>query len=244
MEATQTVIGQLQVLKKALLTELLTRGLPGRHRRFKQTELGEVPEEWKVVALADAGQWLSGGTPSKARPELWQGTLPWVSPKDMKVARVAEAEDHVAEDALDHGTRAVEAGTLLMVVRGMILAHSFPVALTTRRVAFNQDIKALVPTSSFDPSYLLYWLESQRDRVLGISDASSHGTKRIPSEALFALPTPVPRLDEQRAIASTLAAVDDAAQENSNAMARLREFKAGVASPLLSGDLRVRESEQ
>ena len=33
--------------------ELLTRGLPGRHTRFKQTEIGEVPEEWSVVRLRE-----------------------------------------------------------------------------------------------------------------------------------------------------------------------------------------------
>ncbi|WP_437765389.1 restriction endonuclease subunit S [Sorangium sp. So ce281] len=51
IEATQTVIDQLQVVKKAMMAELLTRGLPGRHTRFRKTEIGEVPEEWKVVSL-------------------------------------------------------------------------------------------------------------------------------------------------------------------------------------------------
>src|ERR1019366_2159540 len=45
--ATQAVIDQLQVAKKAMMAELLTRGLPGRHKKFKMTEIGEVPEEWE-----------------------------------------------------------------------------------------------------------------------------------------------------------------------------------------------------
>ena len=44
IEATQAVLDQLHVVKKAMMAELLTRGLPGRHTRFKQTEIGEVPE--------------------------------------------------------------------------------------------------------------------------------------------------------------------------------------------------------
>ena len=49
IEKTEAVIEQLQVVKKAMMQELLTRGLPGRHTRFKQTEIGEIPEEWEVV---------------------------------------------------------------------------------------------------------------------------------------------------------------------------------------------------
>ena len=44
IEKTQAVIDQVQVVKRGLMQELLTRGLPGRHTRFKQTEIGEIPE--------------------------------------------------------------------------------------------------------------------------------------------------------------------------------------------------------
>ena len=53
IEASQAVIDQLQVVKKAMMAELLTKGLPGRHKKFKQTEIGEVPEEW---SFGDVGE--------------------------------------------------------------------------------------------------------------------------------------------------------------------------------------------
>ena len=51
IEKTRAVIDQVQVVKRGLMQELLTRGLPGRHKRFKQTEIGEIPEEWSCVSL-------------------------------------------------------------------------------------------------------------------------------------------------------------------------------------------------
>jgi type I restriction enzyme S subunit len=105
IDATQAVIEQLQVVKKAMMAELLSRGLPGRHTRFKQTEIGEVPEEWEVVKLGSTGDWLSGGTPSKQDPTLWDGPVPWVSPKDMKRPRIDDAIDHVSREALRRGTQ-------------------------------------------------------------------------------------------------------------------------------------------
>ena len=53
IEKTQAVIDQVQVVKRGLMQELLTRGLPGRHTRFKQTEIGEIPEDcWRSWSLA------------------------------------------------------------------------------------------------------------------------------------------------------------------------------------------------
>jgi type I restriction enzyme, S subunit len=51
IEATREVIDQLGVVKKAMMAELFTRGVPGRHTRFKQTEIGEVPEEWRTSRI-------------------------------------------------------------------------------------------------------------------------------------------------------------------------------------------------
>lgn len=60
IEKTQAVIDQVQIVKRGLMQELLTRGLPGRHTRFKQTEIGEIPEEWKVFRLGDLFKLTSG----------------------------------------------------------------------------------------------------------------------------------------------------------------------------------------
>lgn len=53
IEKTQAVIDQTVILKKGLMQELLTRGIPGRHKKYKKTEIGEIPEDWEVVKLAN-----------------------------------------------------------------------------------------------------------------------------------------------------------------------------------------------
>lgn len=244
IEKTEAVIAQLEVVKKAMLEELLTRGIPGRHKRFKKTEIGEVPEEWSLIPLGDAGRWMSGGTPSKARPELWRGEIPWVSPKDMKVPRISDAIDHVAPEAIGNGTTLVPAKSILIVVRGMILAHSAPVAISTRPVAFNQDMKALlVQSSSFVPEFLLYWLESQEQAILRLVDVANHGTKRLPSQLLFAMPLPVPSCEEQVAICDTFRSLDQRSASEALLLEALRGAKKAVSESLLGGDIRVHVAE-
>src|SRR5207248_656037 len=83
--------------------------------------------------------------PSKARSSFWtDGRIPWVSPKDMKVLRIVDTEDHITEQAvLQSSAQQIDAGAVLMVTRSGILEHTFPVAVADVPVTVNQDLKAL-----------------------------------------------------------------------------------------------------
>ena len=239
IEKTQAVIDQVQVVKRGLLQELLTRGLPRQHRRFEQTKVGEVLKEWRLARLGDVGTWLSGGTPSTRNLDYWTGTIPWVSGKDMKRARLDDALEHVSIDAVGNGTRVTPVGSILIVVRGMILAHTFPVALTLTEVAFNQDLKALVPDKRYDPEFLLYWLQYREGRILSLIDTASHGTKRLATTRLFAELVPCPEREEQERIAQLLRSNDSYRSMAVENLERLAAVKQALMSVLLTGELRV-----
>ena len=171
IERTEAVISVTERLRDALLHELLTRGVPGWHTQWRDVPgLGTVPADWQVIRLGDAGRWISGGTPSKARSDFWSGTLPWVSPKDMKARELCRTEDHISEEGARAGSRVVPKGTILIVVRGMILAHSFPIAVSRVAAAFNQDIRALVCRDGLLPDLVLAALEHQKPRLLQFAE--------------------------------------------------------------------------
>ena len=239
IEKTQAVIDEVQVVKRGLMQELLARGLPGRHTLFKQTEIGEIPKEWQLVRLGDVGTWSSGGTPSRRNQDYWTGAIPWVSGKDMKRARLDDALEHVSIDAIGNGTRITPRGSILIVVRGMILAHTFPVALTLTEVTFNQDLKALVPDERYAPEFLLYWLEYREGSILSLVDTASHGTKRLATTMLFAEPVPCPGREEQERISQLLRSNDSYRSVAVANLEGLAAVKQALMSVLLTGELRV-----
>ena len=240
IERTEEVIAATERLRDALLHELLTRGLPGRHSKCVDVPgLGTVPACWDVVRLGDAGRWFSGGTPSKGRPDYWSGTVPWVSPKDMKTRELHGAVDHISEEAARTGSRVVPPGAIFVVVRGMILAHSVPLAVTRAEAAFNQDMKALICRDGLLPDFVLAGMEHQRSRLLQLPTPSTHGTMRVVSEELFALPIPAPPLEEQQAIAEALDSVDGTIERAREERAGLRSLQGSAADALLTGRVRV-----
>ena len=159
------------------------------------------PDHWLQVSLGACGEWLGGGTPSKDRADYWVGDIPWVSPKDMKLPRISDSQDHISLAAVQGSSvRLVPSGSVLMVVRGMILARAFPVALSMREVTINQDMKALVPYYPSFSEFILLALSAMEDEVLVTVERSSHGTCKLKTEGLLQIAVPIPPLAEQRRI--------------------------------------------
>lgn len=161
----------------------------------------DVPLGWRWVRLRDLGGFAGGGTPSKSKTSFWNGPIPWVSPKDMKRLYIDDAEDHISIAAIEESAvKLIPPRSILYVVRGMILAHSFPVAVTMRKVTINQDMKALVLAIPEQADFVLRSLQAARRRVLAFVERSSHGTCRLDSAAVENLPLALPPLAEQKRI--------------------------------------------
>jgi type I restriction enzyme S subunit len=119
----------------------------------------------------------------------------------MKVLRLTDSQDHISVQAIEESSvKLLPPNSLLMVVRGMILMHSFPVALTTVDVVINQDMKALIPFDYRIIEYILLLLRGMKEEFLELIERSSHGTCRMPTDALLSLLLPFPPLAEQKRI--------------------------------------------
>jgi len=199
IEAQERIIQTTTELKQALMQKLFSEGWRGEPQ--KETEIGLVPESWGVVPLSDVCRFQSGGTPSKQNPDFWQGTIPWVSPKDMKRPRLNDVADHISIEALESGSKLAPAGSVFVVIRGMILAKTVPVALATVPMAINQDIKAIVPGAELRSDFLLYALEAFRESMFKKVGRSGHGTATLMGHEVAALKIPLPDMQTQEEIA-------------------------------------------
>ena len=101
-------------------------------------------------------------------------------------------------------------GSVLVLVRGMGLFKDLPVVLCDEAVAFNQDIKSLVPRRGVDGEFLAFALISRKNTILRHVDSAGHGTGRLDTELLRSTRLPVPSLPKQRKIATVLRTWDEA----------------------------------
>lgn len=206
------------------------------------------PKGWPTSRLRDLVEFQSGGTPSKARDDYWQGDVPWVSPKDMKRLALYDAIDHISDLVLaETSLKLVPAGSVLIVVRGMILAHTVPVAEARVPLTVNQDMKALIPTGAIRSTYLLWMLQVCHDRLLAQVTTAAHGTKKLDTARLEEMTIPLPPASMQQAFETSVRRMEAIQEHQVNAAAKaVATFSALLARAFVAevAGTAVREAEE
>lgn len=151
-----------------------------------------VPEGWQRRQLWECAKFLSGGTPAKGESSYWDGEIPWISSGEMTELRIQDSTLHLTQEGVERGSRLVPPNTILAVVRGMSLAKEFRISIASKSVAFNQDLKALCCESVVEPEYLFASLVAQRDQIRDRATEASHGTKKLDTAVLAAIPVLLP----------------------------------------------------
>ncbi len=233
IEKTEAVIQSLQALKKAMMQELLTRGLPGRHTRFKQTEIGEVPEEWEV---ARTGGICRSVVPGRSKPRQFNGTIPWVTVPDIGGIYVGASRGGLCvslEELSAVGGKTVPAGTVLMSCAGRLGI----VAVASRELVMNQQLHGFICSPSVLPEFLALALSVQQRQM----DAAA-GKTTIPylnKTQCEAIALPLPSRQEQEAIVLSIRAVLQRIEHELAIEEQQRVIKSALMSVLLTGELRV-----
>jgi type I restriction enzyme S subunit len=217
------------------------------HRKWLMQQLfpreGETQPRIRFPEFEDAGEWgkkkldelvdiQSGATPSKGNPEFWNGSIPWVSAKDMKRLFLEDTEDHISAAALDDGARLVPPGTLLVLTRGMTLLKDVPICVLRREMSFNQDVKGLRPKDGVDGLFLAWMLTGSKDRLLAMVDIAGHGTGKLDTDELKALELILPLPPEQQRIAECLTSLDDLIAAQTQKLDALKTHKKGLMQQL------------
>ncbi|NVZ11441.1 restriction endonuclease subunit S [Allochromatium humboldtianum] len=209
-----------------------------RYERYKDSGvewLGEVPEHWEVRPLKYLVAFRSGGTPSKENMDYWNGEVPWASAKDIKAEILSDTIDHITEYAIQSGVaELIPTGSVLIVVRGMILARTFPVCFVEKPMAINQDLKALECREGLDARFLARLLQGSSEESVRRIDEAAHGTKALRMDAWTSMELPVPPIEEQNTIATFLdretAKIDALIAEQQRLIELLKEKRQAVIS--------------
>lgn len=226
-------------LKRTAMAAVFTRGLRGEAQ--KETEIGSIPESWKVVPLGSIGRIGNGSTPKKDVAEYWNGgTYPWLTSAKVYDRVIVAADQFVTEHALRQcHLPQIEPGAILIAItgQGKTLGHS---AVLGMRATINQHL-AYVATDAAqaDPYFVRGYLETQYDylRQVGAGGGSTKGA--LTCAFLRSMPIPRPSMQEQREIAAVLDAIDRKIDLHRRKRAVLDELFKALLNKLMSGEIRA-----
>ena len=241
IEKTHAVIDQVQLVKRGLMQELLTRGLPGRHTRFKQTAIGEVPASWDLKKLMEVATVQTGL--AKNGKNAGPITVPY-----MRVANVQDGFLDLTEvksvkvnpDALTRyllkpgDVLFTEGGDADKLGRGAVWDGRITPCLHQNHVFVAR------PQGNLRPMFLSLYGSSPRGKAYFL-DCSKQTTNlaSINSTQLKNLPVPVPSLEEQDEILRLLGTAEARLASERTLLDALTVAKGSLMSSLLTGELRV-----
>jgi type I restriction enzyme S subunit len=242
--------------KTAIINRAVTRGLPSTSSGQVPLEvktrpsgvdwIGDIPEHWEVKRLKYVIKSITGGgTPSTGNPLFWNGTIPWVSPKDMKNAEISETEDYVTDLAVaNSSTTLVAPNSILVVVRSGILKHTFPVAINRVTVCLNQDMKAIIPADCLDEKFLYWKLKGLSNIVLTVCNKMGATVDSIEVPDLLSLLVTFPQKAEQTAIVTHIetecARLDTIIEKFKKQIELFKEYRTTLISEVVTGKIDVR----
>jgi restriction endonuclease S subunit len=246
IEGTQAVIDQLHVVKQAMMADLLTRGLPGRHKKFKQTDIGEVPEEWAVVSLGSLASFVTSGSRGWAEYYATEGAL-FIRSQNVR-AGVLDFSDRafvrVPAGAEGERTRVASSDVLITITGNSVgnVAEA-PEGLGDAYVSQHVGLVRLKEPSeaSFVATYLSPGAPGNA-QVLAAQYGQSKPGLSLTNVRSFLIPTP--SFAEMSEIQAAVASVQDRIGGEERELESLRDTKSALMSVLLSGEVRVRVDEE
>lgn len=206
----------------------------------------DVQPGWSWVQLSALGKVAGGGTPRKSEKSYWDGTIPWVSPKDMKADVIVDSQDHVTEEGIENSSaKLIPSKSVLIVFRSGILAHSLPVAIANRELTINQDMKAITPHADFVAEYIAYAMKAREKHFVTTCVKKGPTVHSIVGDRFWQEKVPVPEgadaVIKQQQIVSYLDAIREEVDEVcslSDSDARLFDsLEQAILSQAFQGEL-------
>ncbi|RDW13786.1 restriction endonuclease subunit S [Paracoccus thiocyanatus] len=187
-----------------------------------------------MVPLGNVVEIKGGGTPDKSVTDYWGGNIPWASVKDFKDIALSNTIDRITESGVAaSATQVIPAGNIIVPTR-MAVGKA---AINTIDLAINQDLKALIPSDSLDPRYLLHVLLANARKLE--DQATGATVKGIKLDALRNLRIPLPPLPEQKRIAGILDQADALRRLRARALEKLNTLGQAIFQEMFGDGQRL-----
>lgn len=242
IEAVNSKIVESEKLKHGLMQQILKKGI--EHKNFKNSELGNIPESWKVKKINEISNVVRGSSPRPAGdPKLFNGNfLPWITVAEITNNRskyLTRTKTHLTElGSLQ--TRILQPGTVLLSNSGATLG--VPTILKIEAGA-NDGVAAFLKLQDVSELFLFYYLQLLTDYFRN-QLAPGSGQPNLNTSLIGNVFIPIPTIQEQDKITSILFSIDEKINILKEKKQAYGDFKNGLMQQLLTGKIRVNEHQQ
>lgn len=201
--------------------------------RMIASEMGEIPEGWRVGTVGDVVQIFGGSTPNTKNLDYWEnGEHPFCTPKDLSTLSTSillDTERHITDKGVQTiSSKQLPPGTLLLSSRAPVGY----LAISAVPISVNQGFIAMVCNETISNVYVLQWIQENMDEIKGRANGSTflEISKRNFRGIPFLIPAEPVLSSYNRSVKPLYDFVENIAREN----VRLRTLRDELLSKLMA----------
>lgn len=237
IENNNKINANLESQAQALFKSWFVDFTPFKDQPFVDSELGPIPQGWKVGKLGDLGDIVGGSTPSKSKPEYYTTHgIAWLTPKDLSTSK-AKFTSRGEIDITDKGYNSTS--TKLMPRGSVLFSSRAPIGYLTiakNEICTNQGFKSLVPNGA-GTGFIYYTLRHLTPQIENRATGSTF--KEASATLMRSVETIVPPtsiLNKFEELLRPILQFQEKKEEENQRLAALRDT---LLPKLMSGEIKL-----
>ena len=237
IENNNKINANLEAQAEALFKSWFVDFTPFKDQPFVDSELGSIPQGWKVGKLGDIGEIVGGSTPSKSKPEYYTTHgIAWLTPKDLSTSK-AKFTSRGEIDITDEGYNSTS--TKLMPRGSVLFSSRAPIGYLTiakNEICTNQGFKSLVPNGA-GTGFIYYTLRHLTPQIENRATGSTF--KEASATLMRSVETIVPPtsiLNKFEELLRPILQFQEKKEEENQRLAALRDT---LLPKLMSGEIKL-----
>ena len=188
IELNNKINADLEEMAQAIFKNWFVDFEPFKDGKFVDSELGMIPEGWKVGTLGDFCKCLLGGTPSRSKEEYWNGDVNWINSGEINKFRILEASEKITELGLSKSaTKLLPKKTTVLAITGATLGQ---VSLLEIDTCANQSVIGVLENAEVPYEYIYPFIKDRIEMLIQhqTGGAQQHINKDNVESLIFLLP--------------------------------------------------------
>ena len=188
IELNNKINTDLEEMAQAIFKNWFVNFEPFKDGKFVDSELGMIPEGWKVGTLGDFCKCLLGGTPSRSKEEYWNGDVNWINSGEINKFRILEASEKITELGLSKSaTKLLPKKTTVLAITGATLGQ---VSLLEIDTCANQSVIGVLENTEIPYEYIYPFIKDRIEMLIQhqTGGAQQHINKDNVESLIFLLP--------------------------------------------------------
>ena len=235
IELNRRINDNLEQQAQALFKSWFVDFEPFKEGKFVDSELGRIPEGWRVERLGSVCKCLLGGTPSRNKEEYWNGKIAWINSGEINEFRITKPSEYITQEELKKSaTKLLPKKTTVLAITGATLGQ---VSLLEIDSCANQSVIGLLENEDIFHEYIYPLIKNRIDDLCShmTGGAQQHINKNN-VEQLEILVPPKKILVEYKQIATPIYSLISNICFESQKISKLRD---SLLPRLMSGELKL-----